>query len=414
MRTVLLLVLTIAVAAAGGAAYLVNQYLVSQRQQAAEATPDLPVFSGQKVLVADRVIEPGVPLRASAFRWQPWPAEDILPSYKVIGAAEGLSESALFDQRTRLEGEMTGKVTRRTIAAGEPITDTAVFSRDNASFMAGALNPGMRAVSIPVNATSGAAGFILPGDRVDVILTHDVRDSMPRNSRDIGADTPVSRFMSETILESVRVLAVDQTFHEDDEEPKVVDTVTVEVTAAEAEKINLATQMGIVSLALRALSDRQAPVGLASLLGVSDGKDAADRPLVSDRSVSGGLDLVLRTVLGPSDLSEEERRLREAEEEARRRAAELEAELARVRDAAARRAAEGWPQPDTGPEWKVTVYTGGEDPRTYQGANGNGASSAPPAIRTAANEQDVAWGSADPGSPTGITPEMANEIPIEE
>jgi len=414
MRTVLLLVLAIAVAAAGGAAYLVNQYLVSQRQLSAEASPELPVFTGQRVLVADRAIEAGVPLRASAFRWQPWPAEDILPSYKVIGAAEGLSESALFDQRTRLEGDMTGKVTRRTIAAGEPITDTAVFSRQNASFMAGALNPGMRAVSIPVNATRGAAGFILPGDRVDVLLTHDVRDSMPRNSGDIGADAPVSRFMSETILESVRVLAVDQTFNEDDEEPKVVDTVTVEVTAAEAEKINLATQMGVVSLALRALSDRQAPVGLASLLGVSDGKDAANRPLVSDRTVSGGLDLLMRTVMGSSDLSEKERRLRQAEEEARRRAAELEAELARLQEDAARRAAQGLPRSDTGPEWKVTVYTGGEDPRTYHGANGNGASSAPPAIRTAANEQDVAWGSGDPGSPTGITPEMANEIPIEE
>jgi pilus assembly protein CpaB len=405
MRAVLILVLTIAVVAAGGAVYLVNGYLERQRQLAADSQEQLPVFTGQRVLVADANIEPGAPLRSSALRWQPWPAEDILPSYKVIGDVEGLSEQAVFDQRTRLEQEMTGKIARRSIAAGEPITDKIVFAREDANFMAGALNPGMRAIAIPVDEESGAAGFILPGDLVDVILTHDIQKSMPRGSGDSRSNAPVSRYLSETILDSLRVLAVDQMVKDEDGEPQLVDTVTVEVTAREAEVINLAKEMGSMTLTLRALTDRQAPVGLAALFGLGPSEGPTDRPLVSDRSISGGLDMMMRAA-GQSDGEVDPQQLRRAEERVR----ELEAELERTRAAAASAGAQhANTGADTGPGWTVTVYAGGEDgePKVYPlaGEGGGGAS---------ANGGESPWDEPSPDSPTGITPEMAEEIPMDE
>ena len=402
MRAVLLLVLTIAVVAAGGAVYLVNGYLERQRELAAESQEQLPVFSGQRVLVAEANIEPGTPLRSSSFRWQPWPAEDILPSYKVIGDVEGQTPAAVSEQRGRLESEMTGKIARRSIAAGEPITDKTVFTREDANFMAGALNPGMRAISIPVDEESGAAGFILPGDLVDVILTHDIQKSMPRGSGDSRANAPVSRYLSETILDSLRVLAVDQMVKDEDGEPQLVDTVTVEVTAREAEVINLAKEMGSMTLTLRALTDRRAPVGLAALFGVGPTEGPADRPMVSDRSISGGLDMMMRAA-GQSADGADPQQLRRAEERVR----ELEAELERTRAAAASRGAQQDSAPaDTGPGWTVTVYAGGEDsePKVYP-LEGEGAS---------AGGDESPWGVESTDSPTGITPEMAEEIPMDE
>ncbi|MBB4287089.1 Flp pilus assembly protein CpaB [Roseospira goensis] len=412
MRAVLLLVIAIAVAAAGGAAYLVNSYLAQQRQQTTEEEPVLPVFTGQRVLVADEDIEAGVPLRGSMFRWQPWPEEDILSVYKVIGETEGLTERQIFNQRTRFEEEMSGKITRRFIAAGEPITDRTVFDRANASFMAGALEPGMRAISIPVNEASGAAGFILPGDRVDIVLTHDLQAAMPRGASGPGVNAPVARYVSETILESLRVLAVDQEIRGEDDEAQLVDTVTVEVSAAEAEIVNLARQMGSLTLTLRALSDRQGPVGLASLLGLGGPARERERQLVTDRSVSGGLDMLLRAAA-------EAERQRELRELAREQAQEPEPVMAPpVVEPPP-------PEPvEEGPAWTVTVYRGGAgEPTVYEGldqgvtvsAGESGTVSPSGAAPVGRSGPPGAPASPDDvGPPIGITPEMMDEIPIEE
>lgn len=402
MRAVLIVVLFIAVAAAGGAAWLVNTYLAQQREQAeAQEEPELPAFRGLKVLVADRPIGPGEPLGSGMFRWQPWPDQDVLPEYKVIGSTEGSTKDELFNQRTIIEDAMSGKIARRPIAAGEPITDLTVFRRDNASFMAGALQPGMRAVSMPVNATTGASGFILPGDRVDVILTHDIRDSLPGDLQSGGPDSPVSRYVAETILEALRVLAIDQSIRTEEGKAKVVDTVTVEVTAGQAEVINLARRMGSMSLSLRALSDRQAPVGLAALLGMEPVDKTQDRPLVSDRSVSKGLEMLLR-----------------AAAESRLPPPSPEPEMA-----------DPWPEPEPmpaaepEPAWSVTVYRGTSERTVYEGepsgavtsSGGNPAES--PAEDPSAADRGGFSGrgmarSGDAGAPVGITPEMADEIPI--
>lgn len=395
MRAIMIVVLLIAVGAAGVAAYLVNNYLAQQTQQAQPQDAPLPVFTGQRVLVADSEIRAGEALRPSMFRWQPWPEEDVLASYKVIGDTEGATEQQVFNQRTAFESAMSGKITRRYVAAGEPLTDQLVFDRNNASFMAGALQPGMRAIAIPVNETTGAAGFILPGDRVDILLTHDITAALPRGVEGPGPDAPVARYISETILESLRVLAVDQAFRDEEGEPRVVDTVTVEVTAQQAEIINLAKRMGSMTLTLRALSDRQDPVGLASLLGFGARDEQEARPLVSDRTVSGGLDMMLRAAV-------EQRRASQMGTERPAPTVNLQ------------------PEPNLGasrpmgPDWSVTVYSGTAEPTVYRDQE---------TVRGATRLSDMAdfegasgsGGDAeDPGYPVGITPEMASEIPVEE
>lgn len=390
MRAIMIIVLLIAVGAAGVAAYLVNNYLASQTQQAQTEDAPLPIFTGQRVLVADEEIRAGEALRPSMFRWQPWPEEDILSSYKVIGDTEGATEQQVFNQRTAFEAAMSGKITRRFVAAGEPLTDQLVFDRDNASFMAGALRPGMRAIAIPVNETTGAAGFILPGDRVDILLTHDITSALPRGVEGPGPDAPVARYISETVLESLRVLAVDQVFREDEDDPRVVDTVTVEVTARQAEVINLAKRMGTMTLTLRALSDRQDPVGLASLLGFGGREQREERPLVSDRAISGGLDMMLRAAV-------EQRRANQINRTPP--APEPAPAPAPTRNLN--------PSPTPGPDWTVTVYSGTAEPTVYRDQG---------TARGQSRLSDMGDDGTldDPGYPVGITPDMASEIPMEE
>ncbi|MQX36033.1 Flp pilus assembly protein CpaB [Roseospira navarrensis] len=411
MRAILLLVLAIAVAAAGGAAYLVNDYLQAQRQLAEDAGPALPTFTGQRVLVADETIPAGTALRSSMVRWQPWPPEDIMPAYKVIGDAEGMTERQVFRQRSAHEEVMQGRIVRRTIAAGEPITDRMVFERVNANFLAGALNPGMRAIALPVNQVTGTAGFILPGDYVDVVLTHDLRDTLPRGVDQGGAGAPISRYVAETIIESLRVLAVDRVFQDTEAEPKVVQTVTVEASASEVEILNLARQMGSVTLTLRALSDRQAPVGLAALLGFGEAAGAPERDIVSDRSVSRALDYMMRG-------SQEEERLRREAELAAERARllaelDLDDEPMPPRPASPSTPAQAAPEPQ-GPDWEVTVYHGADGPTVYSDQGGG----------QAWDGDDQSGGDSGPGTglpdigpdgdPLPLTPDMEREIPIEE
>jgi pilus assembly protein CpaB len=408
MRAILLVVFAIAIAAAGGAAYLVNDFLQEQRRQAAAPVPALPVFTGQRVMVADGVIPAGTAIRPSMVRWQPWPAEDILAPYKVIGDGEGLTERQIFTQRNQFEENMTGLITRRTVAAGEPITDALVFERVNANFMAGNLSPGMRAIALPVNATTGVAGFILPGDYVDVVLTHDLRDSLPRGVDAPGANSRVSRYVSETILESLRVLAVDRLFRDNDEsEPQVVKNVTVEATPSEVEILNLARQMGSITLTLRALSDRQEPVGLAALLGFGDVTGGADREMVSDRRVSPALDFLMQAAYEQAMREREDEIARDRE----RLLAELDLDGSGMSEPEPVMAAPA-PAPAPAPEpaaWEVRVYHGSAQPVVHSGEQGMAAA------QTVGGEPDSSL--PDPaanGDPLPLTPEMEQEIPIEE
>jgi pilus assembly protein CpaB len=136
-----------------------------------------------------------------------------------------------------------GTVVRAPLASGQPISNTSIVHADAASFMSASLTPGMRAVSITISTDTGAGGFILPNDRVDVVLTMKISESP-------------ARFKATTILDDTRVLAMDQTYKEDkDQKVVLAKTATLELTQDQAELVAKAQASGTLSLALRALGD---------------------------------------------------------------------------------------------------------------------------------------------------------------
>jgi pilus assembly protein CpaB len=156
---------------------------------------------------------------------------------------------------------LVGTVVRYTIAAGQPVTRGSLVGPQDRGFLAAALGPGMRAVTVPVSAVTGVAGFVFPGDHVDMVLTQTVSG---------GGEGPPLK-VSETIIRNVRVLATDQRFTDKDEEGKTpvktFSNVTLEVTPRIAEKIAVAQSLGSLSLSLRSISDNSADLQRAIAAG---------------------------------------------------------------------------------------------------------------------------------------------------
>jgi pilus assembly protein CpaB len=247
MRALVLGLILLALIAAGGTAYIAREML--SRQSSQPTTAEAPA-EGQAtmVLVADQMLPAGAVLSRSSFRWAPWPKQDIEREY-VVSAPDG-------SNRGDLEQQFIETVARHAIPSGQPLTSALVFRRDAPGFLSGALAPGKRAMAVPVSAVTGAAGFVLPGDHVDVMLTHDIRRDFNRSNE---GDTPVIadsviRFTSETILRRLRVLAVDQAMADNDQQAIVGRTVTLEVTPKQAETLNVAQAMGDLSISLRSLA----------------------------------------------------------------------------------------------------------------------------------------------------------------
>ena len=232
MKPARLIVLGVALAAGGIAAYLASG---NREPEPKEAAPPLATV---EVLVAKADLGIGQVIGAQDIRWQVWPADAASPSF--------ISKSARPNALT----DFVGAIVRMPVAAGEPIRDSKVVIAKGGGFMAAVLPHGMRAVSLNVAPDTSAGGFILPNDHVDVLLT----------SRDKAAEkaTGIERYISETILSNVRVLAVDQNFEEKDGQKVLVGkTATIELTPRQSETLALARQVGTVSLALRSLLDSQ-------------------------------------------------------------------------------------------------------------------------------------------------------------
>jgi pilus assembly protein CpaB len=155
-----------------------------------------------------------------------------------------ITDSMLTNVNSKAE-DFNGAVARRAIQKGEPILKTVLVKSNEGGFMSAVLEPGKRAVSIAVDSTSGNAGFIFPGDKVDLILTHSVTNQS------------VQTRASETFVEDVRVLAVDQMLDNPENKAVLAKTVTLEVTPKQAEEINLAKDLGKISLSLRSLSTKK-------------------------------------------------------------------------------------------------------------------------------------------------------------
>jgi pilus assembly protein CpaB len=204
--------------------------------------------TGPRVLVAKRALTAGTIITADALGFQPWPKELVQDAYFIEGEAD--------------MNKLLGTVVRYPITAGEPVTQGSLVAPGDRGFLAAALGPGMRAVTVPVTAMTGVGGFIFPGDRVDLVLSQEIQ------ANDDGAPLRAA----ETMVRNLRVLATDQTTEKTtDENGKTVvsefRTVTLEVTPKIAEKIAVSQTFGTINLALRSLSDNPADLERALASG---------------------------------------------------------------------------------------------------------------------------------------------------
>jgi len=230
MNTARIAVLAVALVAGGIAAYLASG--------ASEApAPAQPVAQIQTVdiLVAKTDIGLGQSVKPDDLQWQAWPA--------------ATASSSLINRSARADAfkEVTGSIARSPFVAGEPIREQKLVKADGSGFMAAILPQGYRAVSTEISPETGAGGFILPNDHVDVLLTK--RDKNPDGK---GADVAVS----EVILANIRVLAIDQAPKEKEGASALVGrTVTLELKPEQTETLARSRQSGTLSLALRSIAD---------------------------------------------------------------------------------------------------------------------------------------------------------------
>ena len=231
------MLVAVALTAAGLTGFLSYSWLEAQREAyAARPTVAKEVEDAMvtaEVLVAAEPLPTGTFVQAAHMRWQDWPMDAVSEDHVVKDAGSA--------------DEFAGAVVRTYLTAGEPITRARVVHPGEQGFLAAVLRPGMRAVSVPVDAASGIAGFVFPGDRVDVIVTFDVKIKSTDGSQS------GSRHFSETLVNQVRVLAVDQSLDGAISGAQLAKTVTLEVDQKQAEKLALGLDIGTLSLALRSL-----------------------------------------------------------------------------------------------------------------------------------------------------------------
>lgn len=228
-----------------------------------------------QVLVATADIPIGMTIKEGSVEWRDWPETGISPKFIVKSTGD--------DQVTAV----IGAIARASFYAGEPISGAKLIRSDQ-GIMAAILPKGMRAVATRIAADTSAGGFILPNDRVDVIMSRRAEKSGSSDSNTGGSD-----YLTETILSNVRVLAIDQTI-EDQEGKQVVvgQTATLEVSPEQAQILTVAQQMSDrLTLALRSIADAKA--------GADDGPDATH--LVGGSKRNGAVTVVRNGV--PRDVS---------------------------------------------------------------------------------------------------------------
>lgn len=271
-----LVLLAVALLVAVGTALAARTLFVGASAPVAQAAVEVP--KGPKVLVAQRALPTGTIITADSIAFQPWPEDMVQDAYFIDGEADA--------------SKLLGTVVRFPVTAGQPVTQGALVAPGDRGFLAAALGPGMRAVTIPVSAKTGVGGFVFPGDRVDLVLTQSVK-----------GDEGMALKASETILRNIRVLATDQSTETESVDGKTVvrafRTITLEVTPRIAEKVAVAETIGTLSLSLRSLADNQAQLERVIASGEVDlpegaSKDEEERLIrqAMNRPMEGGTTFV--------------------------------------------------------------------------------------------------------------------------
>lgn len=243
MNTARIVVLVIALGAGGVAAYLASGY----DNRPAPVAPVVEKLPTVEILVAKNDIGLGQLVKPDDLLWQSWPA------------ATASSAFIRRESRPEAQTQIAGSIARVPLMQGEPIREQKLVRAEGSGFMAAILPSGMRAVSTEISAETGAGGFILPNDRVDIVLTRRLKNpDGPTGGQNNGNDL----VLSEVILTNIRVLAIDQAPKEKDGQNAVVGkTVTLELKPDQVATLSAARQGGTLTLALRSIVDANAVDG---------------------------------------------------------------------------------------------------------------------------------------------------------
>lgn len=277
MKPARIIVICVAAVAAIGLALVVRAMGSPSKTPTAVATAAaVPARPMAKVLVAAKDLQPGQRLTEGDLDWKDWPADEVNPAFitdgsvpvpsaqpaaapanKPEGAVASVTRAATDLATGGAKADYVGSVVREPILAGEPIVGRKIVRAGDSGYMAAYLEPGMRAMAIRVTVETAAGGFILPGDRVDVLLTRET------NLSNVGTDeSQRSKFSSSTVMQNVKVLAIDQSTRAGDDEQAVVGaTATLELGPRDAEALALAKSEGELSLVLRSYADTGGPSG---------------------------------------------------------------------------------------------------------------------------------------------------------
>jgi pilus assembly protein CpaB len=230
MKAARIVVLTVAIGAGAVAALLAGR-----SEKPPEVKPQVVQAETVDVLVAKSDMPMGQAMSPGDVQWQAWPAS----------ASSG--NFIRKNNRPAAIEDLSGWIVRVPFMAGEPIREEKLVNAKGSGFMAAILPTGMRAVSTQISPETSAGGFILPNDRVDVILT--------RRDKDADKGSGDSK-TSETVLTNVRVLAIDQSVEEKNGQKVVIGkTATLELSPGQAETLVLSQQVGTLSLSLRSITD---------------------------------------------------------------------------------------------------------------------------------------------------------------
>ncbi|WP_420472197.1 MULTISPECIES: Flp pilus assembly protein CpaB [unclassified Brevundimonas] len=280
MKPARIIVICIAAVAAIGLALVVRAMGSSGGQPTAVATAaPAETRPMAKVLVAAKDLQPGQRLSEGDMEWKDWPVDEVNPVFitdgsvpvpsaatpaeaapaddKPEGAVASVTRAATNLATGGAKADYVGSVVREPILAGEPIVMRKIVRAGDSGYMAAYLEPGMRAMAIRVTVETAAGGFILPGDRVDVVLTRET------NLSNLGSsEGDRAKFTSATVMQNIKVLAIDQSTRAGDDAQAVIGaTATLEVGPRDAEALALAKSEGELSLVLRSYADTGGPSG---------------------------------------------------------------------------------------------------------------------------------------------------------
>jgi pilus assembly protein CpaB len=276
MKPARIIVICVAAVAAIGLALVVRAMGSPSKTPTAVATAAVvPAQPMARVLVAAKDLQPGQRLSEGDLAWKDWPLDAVNAAFitdgstpllateavdaadRPAGAVASVTRAATALATGGAKADYVGSVVREPILAGEPIVSRKIVRAGDSGYMAAYLEPGMRAMAIRVTVETAAGGFILPGDRVDVLLT---RETTLGNMGAQEGDR--SKFASSTVMQNVKVLAIDQSTRAGDDEQAVIGaTATLEVAPRDAESLALAKSEGELSLVLRSYADTGGPSG---------------------------------------------------------------------------------------------------------------------------------------------------------